>query len=354
MKNIFKIILVAVLTVMSSALITFIVLSELPNIKNNFNSLRNSLPKVLIIRSNSMSPKLPTGSAIAVKPSSFYKRGDVISFSTENDFIITHRISEVVSNQSGDISYITKGDANTGVDRKTVPYNKVIGVGIWALPYIGYLLSFLKTKVGFTLLVLTPAVLIIFSELADITKEINKILKKRNEIKTLVTTFSLSKLLFIPLLLLPFSFPIMSNAIFSDTEASNTNISTIVWGEITPTPQQWDKSSLYFDEEYSCHNECQQIQAKVCNGNGSEDMMGSVSWELYWIEKGNPKNGDVVEIGLIDPLSSGECQILQYVDNNSVNGNYMFKSYQRPGHPGVGELWSEECNMQSCEVSFII
>ena len=347
MKNIFKIILVAVLTVVSSALITFIILSELPNIKNTI-SLNNSPPKVLIIRSDSMSPGLPVGSLIAVKPNTTYKKGDVISFLSDRDLVITHRISEVVSNESGGLSYQTKGDANSGVDQETVPNNKVIGVGVWALPYIGYLLSFLKTKLGFALFVLTPSILIIFSELKNIIKETKNILVKRKKRKPHNAAFSLKSLLILLLFLIPFSYLKTSNAILSDTEASQASITTTLWGNVTPTPQQWDKSSLHFDEGYGCQGDCEEISAKVCNGEDAEDMKGPTEWELYSTDSGNPKDGSVIDSGIINPLEHGACQVLSY-SPNGAEGNYMFKAEQRPGHPGQGVLWSEACEILQCE-----
>ncbi|MBN1453496.1 MAG: right-handed parallel beta-helix repeat-containing protein [Anaerolineales bacterium] len=115
-------------------------------------------------------------------------------------------------------------------------------------------------------------------------------------------------------------------------------------------PPEWDKSSLIFTE--GCDGDCDQITVTVCNGAGSEDMEGSTTWELYWIASGNPKDGTVIDNGTIDPLAAGECQVLTYnpADNpNGASGNYMFKAYQRPGHPGEGVLWSNACEELVCE-----
>ncbi len=121
----------------------------------------------------------------------------------------------------------------------------------------------------------------------------------------------------------------------------------------TPTSEGWDHSSLYFDPDYSCQGDCDEITATVCNGDDSEDMAGSTTWELYWAASGNPKDGVVIASGTIDPLAAGECQILTYdpSDNPSgASGEYKFKAYQRPGHPGTGELWSETCSLD-CSTS---
>lgn len=113
-----------------------------------------------------------------------------------------------------------------------------------------------------------------------------------------------------------------------------------------PPPDGWDKSSLSFTA--GCEGDCEQVRATVCNGADSRDMQGPSSWELYWSASGNPKNGSVIASGTINPLAAGACQTLTYnpADNpNGASGNYMFKAYQRPGHPGKGELWSESCSV---------
>ena len=121
---------------------------------------------------------------------------------------------------------------------------------------------------------------------------------------------------------------------------------------VTVIEEAWDHSSLYFDEDYGCQGDCEEISALVCNGADSEDMEGPTTWELYWIASGNPKNGVVIASGTIEPLAAGECQLLTYnpADNpNGPSGNYMFKAYQRPGHPGQGELWSDACELECVE-----
>jgi len=142
-----------------------------------------------------------------------------------------------------------------------------------------------------------------------------------------------------------------STAYFSDTEGAVASISTGVW-DTPPTDEEWDKSSLYFDEDYACQGNCNEISAKICNEEDSENMQGTTTWELYWIESGNPKDGIMIAPGLTDALEHGTCQILYYNPGENLEGevcNYKFKAYQRPGHPGPGELWSETCEILQCE-----
>lgn len=107
----------------------------------------------------------------------------------------------------------------------------------------------------------------------------------------------------------------------------------------------WDKSSLVFTDR---GGDCKEIYAEVKNGQGSEPMDGEVKYEVYWAETGNPKNGEIVATSTIPALGSGETYKLTYQPSSNEKGpegNYMFKAYQRPGHPGKGELWSEQISV---------
>ena len=101
-------------------------------------------------------------------------------------------------------------------------------------------------------------------------------------------------------------------------------------------PGKWDKSSLSFNGPSGISGT--QIFATIKNGSGSRDMQGPVKYEVYWVASGNPKGGTVVASGEIPALGSGESYKLTYTPTRA--GVYKFKAYQRPGHPGKGELWS--------------
>lgn len=103
----------------------------------------------------------------------------------------------------------------------------------------------------------------------------------------------------------------------------------------------WDKSSLAFIKQNSTPD---YISATIENGKDSDDMKGTVTYEVYWAPKGNPKNGEIVYTGVVDELAAGESQLLTYIPSNE--GNYMFKAYQHPNHPGTGELWSESISVK--------
>ena len=117
----------------------------------------------------------------------------------------------------------------------------------------------------------------------------------------------------------------------------------------------WDKSSLYFDEQYGCQGNCTEVRAKVCNGGDA--MLGTTTFEVYYSSGGNPKpapqgTGSKIGDGVIPAIPStnpDSCVILTYPTNN-VSGSYTFRALQRAGHPGQGDLWSGQCNI-SCSVA---
>lgn len=131
--------------------------------------------KVLTVLSGSMEPSIKTGSVVVVKPAGEYKSGDVITFGpySKTRAPITHRITEVKQVEGQEI-YITKGDANDGPDSKETLKKDVVGKVLFSIPFLGYAVNFAKQPLGFALLIIVPASIIIFDELKNIYGEIKK------------------------------------------------------------------------------------------------------------------------------------------------------------------------------------
>jgi len=55
-----------------------------------------------------------------------------------------------------------------------VKKENVIGRAILTIPYVGYLGYFVRTPIGFTLLIIIPAILLIIMEIRNIIKELRK------------------------------------------------------------------------------------------------------------------------------------------------------------------------------------
>ncbi len=137
--------------------------------------------KVLVVKSGSMEPAVKTGSVVFVSPQEEYNVNDIITFAgrggKENS--ITHRIIEI-EDTNGKKSFVTKGDANNAEDESKVAEDKIIGKVLFSIPYAGYLVVAAKQPLGFTLLVIVPAGLIIFEEIGKIRKELKKKKEKDN------------------------------------------------------------------------------------------------------------------------------------------------------------------------------
>ena len=122
-------------------------------------------------------------------------------------------------------------------------------------------------------------------------------------------------------------------ALTAACEVTDTNTPTP-----TKTPKNSCSASLGFTHSGSSCSESV-VYATVCN-QGSGDMNGPVSWDVYFNADGPAKDGSVVHSGTLQ-LDEGQCKDLSY-DTHGVAGNYIFKAYQEACHAGIGQLWSNE------------
>ena len=135
--------------------------------------------KVKVVLSGSMEPTIKTGSIIVARPVSQYQKGDIITFGkdTKKEVPVTHRI---VSEKNG--GFITRGDANDVIDTNLVQRKDIIGKVVFTAPYIGYAISAAKTPIGFVVLIMIPALLIIFDEIRKIIREFRVMRKPKRRI----------------------------------------------------------------------------------------------------------------------------------------------------------------------------
>lgn len=128
--------------------------------------------KTFVVQSGSMEPEIGTGSVVVVKPAESYAKDDVITFGPRSKTKppTTHRILEVTDKGS----YVTKGDANTDADIRPVNRHEVIGRVVFSIPYVGYAVAAAQKPWGFMLIVVIPAVLIIWEEAHKIWRELRK------------------------------------------------------------------------------------------------------------------------------------------------------------------------------------
>ena len=102
------------------------------------------------------------------------KIGDVITFYSDAPEVhggtITHRVISIIKNSDGTYNYQTKGDYNLVEDSTTVPYNKIVGKVALRIPQLGRVQFFLASSYGWLLLIMIPALYIIFKDIYRLVK----------------------------------------------------------------------------------------------------------------------------------------------------------------------------------------
>lgn len=138
--------------------------------------------KAMAVLSGSMEPAIKTGSIVVVKPANSYQVNQVITFTnpSRKSEPITHRIvdMEVIE---GNVLYITQGDANNAPDQKKVRPREIIGKVLFDIPYLGYVVSAAQKPLGFMLIIIVPAVIIIYDEFRKIWREIKKLRNRKKD-----------------------------------------------------------------------------------------------------------------------------------------------------------------------------
>ena len=146
--------------------------------------------RLYVVQSGSMEPDIQTGSLVISKRESPENLviGDVVTFKSKDDSttLVTHRI-EQISKENGELSFITKGDANDVIDLEPVKPENIIARVQYDIPYLGYMTEFIKTKQGMLLVVIIPAIALLLIEIFKLigyASELDKQKKAQNhEIK---------------------------------------------------------------------------------------------------------------------------------------------------------------------------
>lgn len=103
--------------------------------------------------------------------------GDIITFISNDPLyfgkIVTHRIVDIADYRDS-VMFITKGDANEDNDGAAALPANVIGEVVFHIPLLGYLLNFLKTKLGFFLVCLLPCMVIFLLEILQLARHIRE------------------------------------------------------------------------------------------------------------------------------------------------------------------------------------
>src|SRR3989344_642651 len=137
--------------------------------------------QIKIVQSGSMEPDIKTGSVVIINPLSTssgqasYKVGDVVTFGkdTKKDIPTTHRIVSSRA-QDGVIMFTTKGDANENNDTNEIRQSEVAGKVLFDVPFFGYIIDLARKPLGFAVLIILPALIVIWEEGMKIFREVKK------------------------------------------------------------------------------------------------------------------------------------------------------------------------------------
>ncbi len=123
-----------------------------------------------VVSSESMKPAINMGDMIVTGPlngplSGEVQPGMIITYERGKE-LVTHRALSV----DGD-SLVTKGDAVEDPDPWPVTLSEVSGIYLFKIPYAGYLSDFIKTKLGWLVVIIIPAMVLVALLIRDIVKE---------------------------------------------------------------------------------------------------------------------------------------------------------------------------------------
>lgn len=171
-RNVFIVLLVFVTILVSIVLVD-----------KGINAFRNQkLPALLdtyVIATPSMTPTIKVDDAILVRRVDYkdLKKGDIITFKSSdprfNGMIITHRINEVLKDNNGNVTFITKGDNNTVVDDAEVLPQNIYGKVVTKVPFYSTIKNLISNPIVIALFIVAMVALIVNrnKKPKDITKK---------------------------------------------------------------------------------------------------------------------------------------------------------------------------------------
>jgi signal peptidase I len=126
--------------------------------------------RALTVMSGSMEPAIGVGDVVIASqiPAREAGAGQVLTFSDPSGRtkLITHRVKSV-SVVRGNARFVTQGDANTGVERWTIPADGTVGLVERRIPKVGYVAVWARSRPGM-LALLVPLLVIAALELVSL------------------------------------------------------------------------------------------------------------------------------------------------------------------------------------------
>lgn len=125
---------------------------------------------IYLVRSESMTPTLNLGDLIVTGPAGSSIAGETepgkIATFEHGGELVTHRIQAIEGQ-----SLVTKGDAVEDTDPWPIKISDIRGLYLFKVPYVGYITSFVQTKLGWFVVIIIPATCLVLWLVKDILKE---------------------------------------------------------------------------------------------------------------------------------------------------------------------------------------
>lgn len=124
-----------------------------------------------LVRSESMKPAINMGDMVVIGPldgplRGVVEPGSIVTYRRGAE-LVTHRVLSVDGS-----TLATKGDAMEDADPWPVSLSDVRGVYLFRIPSIGYFSNFIRTKLGWLVVVIIPAAVLVAFLIRDIRKKL--------------------------------------------------------------------------------------------------------------------------------------------------------------------------------------
>ena len=181
-STIFSYVALVVLFLVASFLLFYITTSLIAKLSH-----KKPILSLFTIVSPSMEPTIMVYDVIVdtrVSSEKSVKEGDIITFYSSSidtgNFTVTHRIDHIIE-VDGEKRYITKGDNNQNVDAGYITFNDIVGKQRFKINGLGKIQVFIASKFGWILIILIPALIIIFYDMF----KLKKIYKVKKDLETI-------------------------------------------------------------------------------------------------------------------------------------------------------------------------
>lgn len=161
------------------------------------NETRAPLFGAYVIISPSMVPNINVYDAVFTMrvPEKHIKLYDIITFLSQeietSGTPITHRVVGILETADGERAYRTKGDNNASEDRALIRQSEVLGKVLLRIPMIGYVKTFLSSRLGWIIAIVIPCLGIIGYDILKLTGLIET---KKKAIKNVIKENKVEKI----------------------------------------------------------------------------------------------------------------------------------------------------------------